>query len=102
MNSSKNKNKKNKAKKKAEEILKGIFDKPEFPANPVSYKFELKIDDHLVLAIQSVIDENLGVVKLEEIDFIPILKSLNEAEMSNWWLLGWSFKCAMLEKSVDN
>ena len=99
MKLSKKKNKNNKAKNKAAEILKGIFDNPEFPLNPESTKFELKIDDPLVTAIQSVIEEKLGVVKLEEIDIIPIIKNINESEiMSNWWHLGWSFKCDMLEK----
>jgi len=43
-----------------EHILKGIFDNPEFPENPVITQFELKIDDPLIPAIQSVIEERLG------------------------------------------
>ena len=99
MKLTKKKNKNNEAKNKVAEILKGIFDNPEFPANPESTKFELKIDDTLIPAIQSMIKEKLGVVKLEEIDIIPIIKNINESEMiSDWWHLGWSFKCDMLEE----
>ena len=102
MNSSKKKTKKKKAKNNAAEILKVIFDNPEFPANLENTKFELKIDDPLVPSIQSVIEEKLGEVRLEEIDINPIIKSINEAEMiEDWWHLGWSFKCEMLRKWLE-
>ena len=43
-----------------EHILKGIFDNPEFPENPVITQCQPKIDDPKIPAIQSVIEERLG------------------------------------------
>ena len=44
------------------------------------------------------IEEQLGVINVEDIDIKPLIKRVNDGEMSNWWNVGWSFKSEMLRR----
>ena len=59
---------------------------------------KINLDESLIAAIEEVIDEQLGQVKLSKDDILSVIKEVNDKEMKDWWSVGWKVKCDMLAK----
>ena len=59
---------------------------------------KINIDDPLITALEVVIDEQLGYVKLSKDDILSVIKVVNDEDMKDWCRVGWNNKCDMLAK----
>lgn len=57
--------------------------------------------DPLVTGIQTVIDNELGYVKLSEENVQEVIKIVNDRKMKDQWNLGWGIKAEMVRKWVE-
>jgi len=55
------------------------------------------LDDPLIMAVQKVIDEKLGLVKLNDEEIKKVIDDVNDIKMFEWWNVGWTFKCYILK-----
>ena len=68
--------------------------------NPFAQKYiwpKLTLDDPLIMAVQKVIDEKLGLVKLNDEEIKKVIDDVNDIKMFEWWNVGWTFKCLILK-----
>ena len=59
---------------------------------------KINIDDPLITALEIVIDEQLGHVKLNKDEILSVIKVVNDEDLKDWWRVGWRVKCDMLAK----
>ena len=58
-------------------------------------------DDPLIIAIQEVVQIQLGHIKLNDDDIKSVVKIVNDRRMKDLWSVGWGIKNEMLHKWFD-
>ena len=58
----------------------------------------INCNDTLIIALEDVIFEQLGHIKLSNDDIIDVVKVINDIIMKDWWNIGWVDKCDILVK----
>ena len=60
--------------------------------------FYINCNDTLIIALQDVILEHIGQIKLSNDDIIDVVKVINDEDMKDCWNIGWGVKCDILVK----